>query len=144
MAPTLDPITGYLPPGVHQVPWGFLQRHFGGNSHRAHLLDGLERALKNLAAAGCRRALIDGSFVSAKQLPGDFDAAWEPAGVDPDKVDPVLLDMSNKRAAMKAKYGGEMFPASAMAAPGVTFRDFFQRDRSGVAKGVLEIDLATL
>ena len=53
---------------------------------------------------GCIRY---GSFVSANALPGDSDAAWETAGVDPDRLDPVLLDFSNRRAAMKAKYLGD-------------------------------------
>ena len=48
------------------------------------------------------------------------------------------------RAAMKAKYGGELFPASSSAAPGVAFRDFFRTDRDGIEKGVVLIDLGSL
>ena len=73
-------------------------------------------------------------------MPNDYDVAWDPTGVDPDRLDPVLLDMTNSRGAMKAKYGGEFFPASAQAAPGIRFRDFFQTDRDGIAKGVVEVD----
>ena len=72
------------------------------------------------------------------------NGAWEPVGVDPLRIDPVLLDFSRGRAAMKLKYGGELFPASARAAAGVCYRDFFQRDRNGVPKGVLQIDLGSL
>ena len=75
-------------------------------------------ASRNLAAAGCGELLLDGSFVTAKSLPGDYDDAGETVGVDPDRVDPVLLDFSNRRTAMKAKYLGDLFPATAMAAPG--------------------------
>jgi hypothetical protein len=88
--------------------------------------------------------LLDGSFVSSKPLPDDYDGAWDTQGVDPFKLDPVLLDFSNSRAAMKTKYGGELFPATAIAAPGVLFRDFFLTDRNGVAKGVVQIDLGSL
>ena len=42
--------------------------------------------------AGCRRAYVDGSFVTAKEVPGDFDGCWEAEDVDPDALDPVLLD----------------------------------------------------
>ena len=56
----------------------------------------------------------------------------------------VLLDFSNRRAAMKAKYLGDLFPASAFAAPGVLYRDFFRTDRNGVEKGVVLIDLGSL
>lgn len=74
----------------------------------------------------------------------DYDAAWEPRGVDPFRLDPVLLDFNNARAAMKAKYRGELFPASWPAAAGILYRDFFQRDRNGVPKGVVQINLGSL
>jgi hypothetical protein len=144
MIPNLDPATGYLPPGLHLAPWVELSPRFGANTHRARLLAGLLGALKNLCGAGCREVLLDGSFISQKPLPKDYDAAWETAGVNPALLDPVLLDFNNSRAAMKAKYGGEFFPASAYAAAGVLYRDFFQTDPSGVAKGVLQIDLGSL
>ena len=156
----LDPKTGYLPPGVHDAEWCDVAGRFAGNSHRARLIGGLLAAGRNLAAAGCGELLLDGSFVAAKSLPADYDGAWETAGVDPDRLDPVLLDFSNRRAAMKAKptpqvsptagrphesgYLGDLFPASAFAAPGVLYRDFFRTDRNGVEKGVVLIDLGSL
>jgi hypothetical protein len=144
MVPPLDPQTGYLPPGVHQTPWPDIPAVFAKNSHRAGLTDGLLRGLMNLAGAGCRIVLLDGSFISVKPLPRDYDAAWETLGVDPHLLDPVLLDFDNGRAAMKAKYGGEFFPASSIAGAGLVYRDFFQKDRNGIPKGVLEIDLGSL
>ena len=107
-------------------------------------MGGLLAACRNLAAAGCRELLLDGSFVSTDALPRDYDAAWETAGVDPVRLDPVLLDFSHRRAAMKAKYLGDLFPASALAEPGVLYRDFFRTDRNGVDKGVMLIDLGSL
>ena len=59
-------------------------------------------------------------------------------------MDPVLLDFSQRRAAMKSKYLGDLFPASAYAASGVLYRDFFMTDRNGVEKGVVLIDLRSL
>ena len=105
---------------------------------------GLLAASRNLAAAGCPALLLDGSFVTAKPVPGDYDGTWETEGVDPELLDPVLLDFSNGRAAMKAKYLGDLFPASAVAEPGVLFRDFFRTDREGVEKGVVLVDLGSL
>ena len=142
--PKPDPKTGYLPLGVHDAGWCDVVGCFAGNCHRARLTEGLLAACRNLAAAGCRELLLDGSFVSAKALPGDYDDAWETAGVDPDRLDPVLLDFDSRRAAMKAKYLGDLFPASAFAAPGVLYRDFFRTDRNGVDKGVVLIDLGSL
>lgn len=88
--------------------------------------------------------ILDGSFVSSKELPEDYDGLWSPDGVNSSHIDPVLLDFSNGRAAMKSKYFGELFPATALAAPGVPFLDFFMTDRNGVPKGVVQIDLRSL
>ena len=144
MLPNTDSCTGYLPPGVHFAPWCEAVARFGSNSHRLRLIGGLLAALKNLADAGCRSVVLDGSFVSLKELPEDYDGVWTTHGVDLCRLDPVLLDYSNGRAAMKSKYLGELFPATAKAAPGATFIDFFLKDRNGVPKGVVQIDLGSL
>lgn len=144
MLPGTDPTTGYLPPGVHDAPWVEVASRFSANGHRTRLLGGLLAALENLAGAGCRSVLLDGSFVSQKDLPEDYDGAWDTQGVDPYRLDPVLLDFTNARAAMKSKYLGELFPATAAAAPGILYRDFFMKDRNGVPKGVVNIDLGSL
>ena len=126
------------------MSWDEIVARFSSNEHRARLLNGLLNAIRNLVGAGCKSILLDGSFVTSKDLPRDYDGAWDTRGVDPNLLDPVLLDFSNGRAAMKAKYGGELFPASAQAAPGVLYRDFFMTDRNGVPKGVVLIDLGSL
>jgi hypothetical protein len=144
MIPDADSLTGYLPPGVHNALWKEVAPRFSCNGHRTRLLGGLLAALQNLAGAGCRSVLLDGSFVSRKDLPEDYDGAWDTRGVDPHRLDPVLLDFTNSRAAMKSKYLGELFPATSHAAPGVLYRDFFLKDRNGVPKGVVHIDLGSL
>ena len=87
----IDPETGYLPPGVYPTTWSEVEQFCGDNSHRRRLLGGLKQALLNLRDAGCRNVLLDGSVVSSKVLPNDYDGAWEPNGVDPDCIDEVLL-----------------------------------------------------
>lgn len=58
------------------------------------------------------------------------NACWEADGVDADLLDPVLLDLRDRRRAQKVKYGGELFVADWPAEPGgKRFIDFFQRDR---------------
>jgi hypothetical protein len=138
--PRFDRATGNLPPGVHDATWNEVKARFGDTPRRRHLLTGLEQALRQLADAGCVSVLLDGSFVTAKAEPNDYDGARETKGVDPDLLDQVLLDFSNARAEMKGKYGGEMFPAGSPAAPGRTFREFFQQDRDGRPKGIVRID----
>ena len=50
------------------------------------------------------------------------------------------------RAAQKAKFGGELFPASASAGPGSgIFLEFFQVDKeTGRRKGIIALDLGGL
>jgi hypothetical protein len=74
------------------------------------MLDGLAEAIDLLTEAGCQRIWLNGSFVTAKDEPGDFDACWDTVGVDLDEPDPVLLDLSDHRSAQKARFGGELFP----------------------------------
>ncbi len=144
--PPIDPSTGNLPPGIHDATWKELVAAFGGTPHRQHLLAGLRRALESLRGAGCRRAYVNGSFVTSKDLPGDFDGCWEPQGVDPTRLDPSLLDFKSGRVTQKAQYGGELFVAGDRAGPaGTTFLDFFQRDKAtGDPKGIVAIDLGGL
>src|SRR5262245_37683805 len=144
MIPPFDNATGYLPPGEHKATWGEFAKRFGFNPRRRRMLEGLMNALRNLRDAGCRVAIIDGSFVTRRSNPRDYDGVWEPGRVDVDLVDPVLLTFDNRRAAMKAKYAGELFPASFFAAPGVRFREFFQFDRDGRPKGTVRIALRSL
>lgn len=126
--------------------WSEIEERFAGSDRRRELLPGLRAALESLAGAGCRTAYIDGSFVTEKDEPQDFDACWDVAGVDPDLLDPALLDFSNRRAAQIERFGGELFPADLPAEPsGTRFLDYFQRDReSGEPKGIVAIDLGGL
>jgi len=139
---------GNLPPGVHEATWGEFTATFAGNARRKRLVEGLYRAVKGLKAAGCSTVYVDGSLVTAKELPGDFDGCWEPAGVDPVLLDPVFLDFSNGRLAQKLKYLGEFFPSTARAEaapPYRTFLEFFQSDKNtGKHKGIIALDLRRL
>ena len=119
---------------------------FGSTPWRRQLLTGLEMAMVSLRGAGCSAIYIDGSFVTTKEIPNDFDACWEEAGVEPELLDPVLLRFDAGRAEQKARYLGEWFPASIGATVGGTsFRDFFQTDRAtGRTKGIVAVDLRGL
>lgn len=145
MIPSVDS-GGNLPAGVHDASWPEFVEHFGTSARRLYVLEGLKAALKSLRAAGCRRVYINGSFVTAKESPGDFDACWDAEGVTLEPLDSVLLTFANQRAAQKAKYGGEFFPADMTeGGSGGTFLSFFQTDReTGNAKGIVRIDLESL
>lgn len=129
-----------LPPGVHEATLEEIEARFTKSSHRKHLFAGFKNGVISLQRAGCRMILLDGSFITAKPIPGDFDACWGPAGVDPRKIDPVLLDFSDLRKKQKERFGGEFFPATASADGQHCFSDYFQIDRhTGNAKGIIRI-----
>ena len=107
---------------------------------------GIRAAIDDLKEAGCLTVYINGSFVTAKEVPNDFDACWEESGVDPTVLDPVLLTFDPGRVTQKAKYLGELFPASAIASgDGFSFLEFFQTDKETAGpKGIVAIDLGDL
>ena len=145
MIPPFDD-SGLLPPGVHWASWDEFIDRFGTSSWRLRLAAGIRSAIENLKEAGCLTVYINGSFVTAKEVPNDFDACWEEAGVDPTVLDLVLLTFDPGRVTQKAKYLGELFPASAIAdGDGFSFLEFFQADKeTGGPKGVVAMDLGDL
>lgn len=129
--------------------WPEVVARYGYTPHRLALLAGLKAGLDILVQAGCGRVYLDGSFVTAEEIPNDFDVCWELTGVDLDlleQLESVLLVWSNRRAAQKAKFGGEFFIAESSADLwGTPYVDFFQHDRgTGQPKGIVAIDLGDL
>jgi hypothetical protein len=115
---------------------------FGWTERRRRMLDGLAEAIELLTEAGCQRIWLNGSFVTAKDEPGDFDACWDTGGVDLDELDPVLLDLSDHRSAQKARFGGELFPNVVESHSGLSFAEFFQNERDTSRKGIVVIYLS--
>ena len=146
MIPSLDPITGNLPAGIHHATWQELIRAFGGTAHRRRLLGGLRQAARSLRSAGCQTLYLDGSFVASKEVPSDYDGCWDAVGVNVTLLDGVLLDFTNGRLRQKAKYGGELFVAGWIeSGSGRTFLEFFQTDKStGAPKGIVALDLGSV
>jgi hypothetical protein len=132
-----------LPPGLHDATLDEVEQRFATNGTRARLMEGLRLGCEALRVAGCSVVYVDGSFVTEKPFPGDFDACWYPIGVDPTKLDPVLLDFDNGRSNQKAKFGGEFFLSSGLAAPLTSFVQYFRRDKHTLReKGLIRIRLA--
>ena len=110
MIPQFDD-SGNLPPGVHWAEWEEVVERFGTTPWRLQLLNGFKSGFELLKRAGCRTVFLDGSFVTAKQVPRDFDACWDQDGVDMALIDPVFLEFDRGRAAQKARFLGEFLPA---------------------------------
>jgi len=146
MIPDLRELSGapwkVLPPGVHPASLAEVSDYFASNPHRRDLFNGLMVAAKALAKAHVQYVYLDGSFVTGKPIPNDYDACWDPRGVIHGLLDPVFLDFDNKRANQKIKYKGEFFPFHIDAGTGQAFIDFFQTETfTGQKKGIVLIDL---
>ncbi len=131
-----------LPLGIHKATLAEVEERFATNKKRKQLFRGLVRACQSLKVAGCSTIYLDGSYVTDKDFPSDYDVCWNPINVDEQKIDPVFLDFSNRRRKQKTKYGGEFFLANAIADGSHRFIQYFQTDKdTGLEKGIIRIDL---
>lgn len=137
---------GNLPPGIHDASWKEINERFGTNLQRRSQLSGMWRAIENLSKAGCRTFFIDGSFVTSKLYPNDYDCLWEADEANLQLVDPILKDFTSKgRAAQKVKYSGEFFPVLAIEGSSRNpFLEFFQHDKeTGMRKGLVRVRVSS-
>ena len=132
-----------LPAGIHSATLIDIEQTFVFNQRRSELFEGLKSAVVDLSEAGCQLLYLDGSFVTSKPRPGDYDVCWDPTGVQELLLPKVFLDFSERRARQKARYGGEFFPLSFIEkSSGFTFLEYFQQDgQTGLRKGILSIEL---
>ena len=131
-----------LPPGIHEATMDEIEDRFAISEHRKNLFNGLKQGTDLLQTAGCRTIYLNGSFVTEKPFPKDYDACWDTSGVDISKVDPVFFDFSENRKKQKALYYGEFFPSSFSADGALSFFKYFQIDKhTGKTKGIRNLML---
>ncbi|GGC42378.1 hypothetical protein GCM10011386_38220 [Parapedobacter defluvii] len=130
-----------LPPGIWDASILDIERRFAINERRIYLFDGLKAALQNLFEAGSPQVFLDGSYVTEKPLPNDYELCWDTDNVDPNILDPVFLTFEHGRKEQKEKYFGEFFPTLMIEGnSGKPFLDFFQIDKiSGMRKGIVRL-----
>lgn len=145
MIPEFDE-NGNLPPGIHWATWEEFIDRFGNTPRRSRLIKGLKMAIEQLFAAGCQTIYIDGSFITNKLNPGDFDVCWDANGVDINYLESIapILYNSQRTANQKSLYGGEFFRSDFPAdIYGTSYFDFFQFDtRTNTPKGLTGLDLS--
>lgn len=136
---------GWLPVGHHPATWEEVVERFGGDaqSKRAALTRKLLDFRDNLRSCGCvGRVALNGSFISAKPVPGDFDVllVLQPdiqKMKDADLRLSRLLDaeMSENQDGYSVFYLAENSPVIDMLLP------IWDRSKDGTAKGVVEVEL---
>ncbi len=150
MIPESDPETRNLPPGIHRATWVEIEGRYGKTARRRAMLRGLVEAIGALKSSGCARVYLDGSFITDKVEPGDFDGCWDREGVDSARLmqlaPELLLGFVHPRAVQKARFLGELFISNSPAdGAGRTFLEFFQRDkRTEEPKDIILIELEGL
>jgi hypothetical protein len=135
MIPSFDK-HGNLPPGIYDATLKEIEQRFASAPERKRLFDGLKRLLENLKAAGCATLYLNGSFITEKELPEDYDCTWDPSGVTA-ALDKDILKSLEER---KAKYLGDIF-AHMPENGGFPYLEYFQKDKNDNPKGIIKIDL---
>jgi hypothetical protein len=139
MIPPFDE-NGYLPPGIHSANLKEIEKRFAYTPVRKRLFAGFVRLAKALKTAGCTTLYLNGSYITEKADPRDYDAVWEPDEVG-NKIDKVLRD--GTIVEIKRKYLGDIF----CRMPIILARDhleYFRTDRDGRVKGIIKMDLRQL
>ena len=140
--PPVEP-NGWLPPGHHEATWQEVVAHFanGEGSHRARLTERLLSWKECLVAEGVTGVvLLNGSYVSGKENPGDFDVALM---VQPDIQ--ALKDMKPRlQELLDSEYcerelGFSMFFFPNNSSMLDSLRAMWDYTMDGTAKGVLEV-----
>ena len=131
-----------LPEGIHTASLQEVEDVFTFSDRRVLLFNGLLAGALALSRAGCKNLYLDGSYVTSKSDPGDYDAAWDPEGVNIALLDPVFAELDYPRLSQKNKFQGEFLPTDDLRDEYPTYMvDFFQNIRfSQVKKGVLLIN----
>lgn len=128
-----------LPSGIHTATLEQVETRFATNEKRKLIFEGFKKGVAELQIAGCKKIFLDGSFVSDKPEPGDFDACWEPIGINYSKLNPLFRDFEDSRKRQKEAFRGEFFPTNFLGDEEKDILEFFQIDRYGNRKGILQI-----
>jgi hypothetical protein len=129
-----------MPPGIHTVTLAEVEAKFAHNVKRKYLFVGLARVVGILIEANCPEVFLDGSYITKKEEPGDYDLCFEPTGLQPTELLRVLLSSKENR---KAEYLGDIF--TRLPVPPYYHDHVAEWQRDGrnddVVKGILRIDL---
>lgn len=129
---------GYLSKGIHKAMLNEIEKRFGSHSQRRREL--FER-FKSLVQLLCKhkdkieKFLLDGSFVTAKEVPEDLDCIL----IVKDEFD---FDSSEAKQLLAAEKLFKAHLFTFLENDGVRYRkliDFFGHDRERKTKGLVEV-----
>jgi hypothetical protein len=132
---------GYLPEGLHKATEAEVLFRFGSPTRRRRQLALRLRHWLYLArAVHCRRFVVDGSFVTAKPVPGDLDAVVlvsDEFGQESGRESEAAIDLEE---ILMTRRHGDLF-ATEDVAEFSEWVEFFTstRETDGRHKGVVEV-----
>lgn len=130
---------GRLPPGLHPATPDEIVHRFCTSSERRRALEAPFRVLVDIARESAAKALyINGSFVTDKVSPRDFDAVI----VLPNHFD-VTGSHADKLRSLYKLHGIDIERVPEHDTETLTYllTDFYGTDRNGIARGLLEVIL---
>ncbi|MBS1806823.1 MAG: hypothetical protein JST84_01365 [Acidobacteria bacterium] len=145
---------GVLPEGIHDCTIDEVAQSFGqfrGTDHRMRLTETLRQYVEAARKAGVAEAvIIDGSYVTAKEKPGDIDLllVLKPDFNLQEEIRPLEYNVQSKRM-VRRLYGFDVLIALSGSEAQVKFMEFFSRVKledpeqltSQLRKGLLRITL---
>lgn len=136
---------GCLPPGIYEASFEEVKDRFGFSRKRQTLLQGMVVLLNQCRLLRCDVLYLDGSFVTAKLSPADYDACWDTTCEDREGVLNKAADslLNSDSETQKDYFGGEIYPAFSRAPllPQLTICEYFQTTKEGGKKGIIKIKL---
>lgn len=144
---------GLLPEGIHTTTWQHFCTRYGTGPKRKALLENIKEVILILKQVECQYFYIDGSFVTNKRRPDDFDACWDPTGVNKKLFGEIAPELKNyprpfsKLVDCKQKYKGDVYIATLTfnESPNISCLQFFQVDKqTKEKKGIIKLDLQTI
>lgn len=143
---------GELPVGIHIATVEEVEDRFGKpNDRRKLLMNGLKSALEKFEKVEVKKVFVDGSFTTDKDEPNDIDGCWASTGVKEENLHLLdenfwkfgsVVEFQKCREEILKKYGLDFFIAELKeGSTNKPFPEFFQTDRNGDAKGIIQINL---
>jgi len=136
---------GFLPEGIHEATFAEVQQKLGFSRKREQLLNKMKYLIEICQLMGCDVIYLDGSFVSAKIAPNDYDACWDCTKNKKQVMSKVCESYLNADSeTQKDFFGGEIYPAFAKAPlnEDISILTYFQRVQfCNEHKGIIKIRL---
>lgn len=137
---------GFLKEGIYETTFEEMENKLGFSKKRQKLLAAMKNLISYCRCLQCDILHIDGSFVSNKIAPADYDACWDTTAANRNDVLRVVEQslLNSDSETQKEDFGGEIYPAFDKSPfnHGQTILEYFQTIKdSDERKGIIKLKL---